>query len=250
MLHSEKACASVPIESPTSNRNAFFGIRLDILAPAILVILVSILRLPFLLWPHEMNPDESQMLSQAMKYLVDPVPWRGVDGTSGGPLNSYLISIFLLWGVKPGYIFVHLLADVLVCLQLVVAYRTLLRIVSIAGAMWGVLPMMLCLGFTSNFDFLHYSSELLPALFLAVGFHLFAVLVRSGREGSASRFPIRLFFCGLALGMVPWCKLQALPVAGVLVLAVSARIWTGRERGKLALSQIVALWLGFCCPER
>ncbi len=39
---------------------------------ALLIACVFLLRLPSALVPRELNPDESQMLSQAMKFLVDP----------------------------------------------------------------------------------------------------------------------------------------------------------------------------------
>ena len=66
------------------------------------------------MYPAELNVDESQMLSQGMKFLVDPMPWRSVDGATSGPLNSYIISLLLLVGISPGYLFVHWLATALV----------------------------------------------------------------------------------------------------------------------------------------
>jgi len=95
---------------------------------ALLVACVFLLRLPSALVPHELNVDESQMLSQAMKFLVDSRPWIAADTTTSGPLNSYLISVLLLMGFKPGFVLVHMLASVLVCLQVYVAYLTLRRL--------------------------------------------------------------------------------------------------------------------------
>jgi hypothetical protein len=249
MSNSQTAQVSLPGESSTLHKDRYFGIPVDIFIIATIVIVVSVLRLPFILWPHEMNPDESQLLSQAMKFLVDPVPWRGVDGTSGGPLNSYLISFFLLWGIKPGYILAHVLADILVCLQLSVAYRTLLRIASREIAVLGMLPMVFCFGFTSDPDFLHFSSELLPALLLALGFHLFVVMVYCRREGHSSSLSIQLFISGLALGMAPWCKLQALPIAAILTLAVSAYFLLSQDRNMPVRSHLVRFWAGVLLPS-
>ena len=65
------------------------------------------------------------MLSQAMKFLVDPRPWIAVDLSTIGPLNSYFISVFLWIGFKPGLVLVHMVASLLVCLQVLVAYLTL-----------------------------------------------------------------------------------------------------------------------------
>jgi len=243
----EKSYPSASAES-SPFKETFFGISWDVIGLAIIAIVVSVLRLPFIIWPHQLNVDESQMLSQGMKFLVDPVPWRGVDGTSGGPLNSYFISIFLLFGIKPGYILAHALADVLVCLQLSIVYLTLVRIGSRAWAIWGILPMVLSLGHTSDANFLHYSSELLPALLLVIGFNLFVVMVQGRSEGNSSPKPIPLLLCGLAIGMTPWCKLQALPMAAVLIAAVSSYIFFTTDRRAIAFSQLCKFWLAVALP--
>src|SRR5689334_3294751 len=57
----------------------------------LLVLLLFLLRLPSALVPHELDADESQGICQGMKFLVNPIPWKAVDGGSWGPLNSYLI---------------------------------------------------------------------------------------------------------------------------------------------------------------
>jgi hypothetical protein len=229
-------------------KDTFFGVSWDIVSVAILVLTVSVLRLPLIVWPHQLNPDESQMLSQAMKFLVDPVPWRAVDGTSGGPLNSYFISIFLFLGIKPGFVLVHALADVLVCLQLSIVYLTLVRIASRAWAMWGILPMVFGLGQTSDVNFLHYSSELLPGLLLVLSFHLFVVMAQERREVNSSPRTMPLAVCGLALGMTPWCKLQALPMAAVLIAAVSAHIFFRHGRRDAAFLHLGKFWLAVALP--
>ncbi len=195
-----------------------------------------------------MNPDESQMLAQGMKYLVDPVPWRAVDGTSGGPLNSYIISFFLLCGVKAGYVLAHALADVFVCLLLAVAYRTLLRITSRAIAIVGMLPMMLSFGFTRDPDYLHFASEMLPALLLAIGFHLLVVMIQAGRKSNSSALPIPLLLCGLVLGMAPWCKLQAAPIAAALMVVASAHILLNKGQNPHVRRNFIGFWLAAFLP--
>jgi hypothetical protein len=203
-----------------------------------------VLRLPSTLLPRELNPDESQMLSQAMKFLLDPVPWRAVDGTSSGPLNSYLISILLLMGFKAGYILAHVLADALICAQMIVAHRTLLRLASEKIAAWAMLPMLLFFGLTANPDLLHYSSELLPSLFLALGFLGFTAWLENRRT-------VLLFASGLALGAAPWCKLQSLPIAGilgVLLLAAIARCAAGPMSVARRSAQVLAFCAGAALP--
>jgi hypothetical protein len=177
---------------------------------------VFLLRLPAILYPHELNPDESQMFSQGMKFLLDPVPWRSVDGTTGGPLNSYVVTLVLWLGIKPGYVMGHTLAAALICLQLVVAYRTLLRLGSQRTAAWGMAPIVLFFCVTGINDYLHYSSELLPALLLSLGFYCAVAWMQDCRERSSLPRALLVFLSGLLWGAAPWSKLQAGPISGVL----------------------------------
>jgi hypothetical protein len=206
-------------------------------------------RLPTILWPRELNVDEGQMLSQGMKFLIDPIPWRAVDGTSGGPLNSYLISIFLLLGVKPGYALAHVLATALVSLQVVTAHQTILHVASRKAAHWGILPMMICYSFSSNINYLHYASELLPALLLALGFHSFVMWMDDIPERRQSTRILLVFLSGLAIGAAPWCKLQALPIA-VVVGGVSllGTIYRGTQDTARKFQDSVALCAGVLLP--
>ena len=104
---------------------------LKFLSPPVLLglflLCLILLRLPTTLLPHELDPDESQALAGAMKFLVDPRPWIAVDGASWGPISPYLISISLPMGQNHGFILLHVLATVLVCLQVVLAYLTIRR---------------------------------------------------------------------------------------------------------------------------
>ena len=195
----------------------------------LLLVTVFLLRLPSALVPRELNVDESQMLSQAMKFLVDPRPWISVDPDSSGPLNSYLISVFLWMGFKAGFVLVHILAGGLVCLQVLTAYLTLLRLGSEKTAALGAFLMVLFYGLPNRKDYLHYASELLPGLLLMVGFYIFLIWLDEPPKCHVGPSLCLLFSGGLALGAVPWCKLQAAPIAGALGLLVLAAI--SRNRG-------------------
>jgi hypothetical protein len=193
------------------------------------VVWVFLLRLPAVFWPQEMNVDESQMLSQGMKFLVDPIPWRSVDGTSGGPLNSYLLSFFLLLGFPPGYALLHAVAAVLAGLQVALAHRSLSRLAPGKPVGWCLLPMILVFGVLGNREFLFYSSEMLPTLLLASGFHGFVVWLDPRCERHPAAEARLLFLTGACLGAAPWCKMQALPITGVLGLAVFVTVLNSRR---------------------
>ena len=192
--------------------------RFRLPSPAVVSILliawVLLLRMPSVLIPHELNVDESGILAQGMKYVLDPLPWRSVDGTTSGPVNAYLLSVLLL-GFKPSYILLHLTATALVCLHILVAYRTLLNLCSPRVAAVIILPMTLFYALASDSEYLHYSSELLPTLLLAAGFY-FLVRWLSMPPESSRRQTLLLFLGALAIGLAPWCKVQAVPIAGAL----------------------------------
>ncbi len=212
----------------------------------LLLVAVFLLRLPSALVPRELNVDESQTLSLAMKSLVDPRPWQGIDNQSVGPLNCYLTAIFLLMRFKPGFILVHMLASALVCLQVLIAYMTLRRLASEKAAALGGLLMVLFYGLSTRMDYLHYAGELLPTLLLMVGFYLFLLWLDEAAEYRPEAQLCLLFFSGLTLGAAPWCKLQALPITGAVGLVILAAIFRTRVFS-LKPSQRVMELVAFGC---
>ncbi len=191
---------------------------------------VFLLRLPSALLPRELAVDESQLLSEAMKYMVDPRPWKAIDGGTSGPVNSLFISAFLFLGFEPSYILVHMLASLLVCSQLLVAYFTLRRLVSDKAALLGVLPLVLVFGFYTNKQYLHYNTELLPTLLLMLAFYVFLLLEQSSALSSPRRLFL-IFVGGLAVGTAPWCKVQAAPLSAALGLLLLISTFRARDSG-------------------
>ena len=209
-----------------------------------------VLRLPNILDPHEWNQDESFMLGHGMRFLLDPVPWRSVDGASIGPLNSHLLAAILWLGVKPSFMLLHFIAYLLVSLQTLTAYWTLLRLVSQRAAAWGALPMVLFFGLTGTPDYLHDSSEVLPALLAALGFYSFVRWATEDGSASLLHRLLPLFLSGIAWGAAPWGKLQEGPISGVLgllvVLAVCSKV---RDRALQRVFQLAVFGLGAILPS-
>lgn len=243
------AAAPAALNIPAKGNDRFFS--LDLLSPAIvLAVLIGclvLMRLPSLVFPYELNVDESQFLSQGMKFLQDPRPWQAVDSNSSGPFNSYAISILLWMGFKANYILAHVLATLLVCLQVLLSYLIFLRIGSRIGALLGATTMVLFYGQTANPDFLHYSSELFPVLSLILGFYSFLVWSQSASLASdPHRQTLVQLLTGLFLGTAPWLKIQASPIAGAL--AVITLMATLSSRGySLTVRQRTTQALALCC---
>ena len=205
---------------------------LRILSPAVtvglLITCVFLLRLPSALVPRELNVDESHLLSQAMKFVNDPRPWIAADTTSSGPLNSYLIAVCLWMGFKAGFVLVHILANILVSLQVAIAYFTLRRLAPQKAALLGTLLIVIFYGVAVDTDYLQYASELLPSLLLMLGFYFLVIWLDDPGERREGVQLALLFSCGLTLGAAPWCKLQAAPISGALCLTAVAAVLSSR----------------------
>ncbi|GAB3750144.1 hypothetical protein [Spirosoma pomorum] len=181
--------------------------------------LMFLLRLPSIVFDNEINPDESQMITQALTLRQDPVYFRSVDGTTAGPLDSYTLVLPSLLGLPFDYITAHLTAFLLIAISLWLVTRTARLWYGETAAIAALLPLIFILGMTQVGDFLHYSSELVPVLLLSLSYYLYATLLAQKRSGIA-----RIFLIGILLGMVPFGKLQAVPLAAVVGLFVGIHI--------------------------
>lgn len=186
--------------------------------------LLFLLRLPSIVFDYEINPDESQMITQALTLRHDPVYFRSVDGTTGGPLDSYFLILPSLIGLPFDYITAHLTAFFLISACLWLLFRTARLWFGEPAARLALLPLVLVLGLTQNGDFLHYNSELVPLLLLSLSYYLYAKLLAQDQPRIG-----HMALIGLLLGMVPFGKLQAVPLAATVGLFAAISILTRRN---------------------
>ena len=168
-------------------------------------------RWPLLTLAHELYPDESQLLAGARTLLHDPVFWRSVDGGTAGPLDYYALLPAALFPGPTGYAVTRLIAALMVWGLLVAAGETLALVTPRKVARLAVLPALAFAALTTSPEFVHYSTELLPGLLLALA--VLAMVRQSVRAARAN-----LWAAALLLGAVPFAKLQAAPIAAALGL--------------------------------
>lgn len=213
--------------------------------PATLAVLFF-LRLPSIVYNREINPDESQMITQALTLgQYDPVYFRSVDGTTGGPLNSYFLVLPSFVGLPYDYITTRLVAYGLLIVSLWLLYKTARHWFGEQPARQTLLPVVFTVGLTQNADFLHYSSELIPLVLLGITYFLYA---RQTTRLTPPRTGV-LFLMGLMLGMVPFAKLQGVPLAAAaglfIVLDVLSRTTQPVSKRAIQLTALVAGGLAF-----
>ena len=186
-------------------------------------------RWPLLWVVHQLNPDESQLIAGAITLRHDPVFWRSVDGGTAGPLDYYPLLPAAWADGFARYAVARLIALAVAFGAVVFAGESLALLAGAALARVAVLPALAAIAFTTNPDFAHYSTELMPALLLAAAGY---AAVRQGRTPARGR----LWLIALLLGGVPWAKLQATPIAAVLWILVVVREYrAGRPRSLFPL---------------
>lgn len=197
-------------------------------------------RLPAIRCPFQLNVDEGQMLAQAMRFAQHPTPWVSVDGDSGGPVLSWLLLLAHGFGMPFSFQTAHLVAAVCLIGVLLAAFAAARELAGGAGAMLGLAAGAWWLALAPDESFVHYSSELVPALLIACA--LAAWARARARPGGAG-----LFIAGLLLGVVPWAKLQAVPIA--LVLGLWALAETASSRAGAPGRRAFWLVLGALLPS-
>jgi len=195
------------------------GRRLDAAFWGVLAIALPVWRLWPLLYNGELNVDESQVLAQAMRFGIDPVPWRSVVGGSSGPLNTWIV----MWAPLVGLPYSYLPARItsLACI-LVTLYATAWTVGRICGRRLSLLltlPAATLMLTTLNPDFLHLSSEMFPSAMLAC----LVALVWKRRSPPPAWHS---FAIGVVAGALPFTKLQVAPAAVVLFgYAAASLVW-------------------------
>jgi hypothetical protein len=202
----------------------------------LLSIALPVWRWRSLTYDGEINVDESQILAQALRYQIDPIPWRSVEGGSGGPLHSWAVLWAPLIGLKLNYLAARITS--LACLWATSVGITL-ALARIAGreyALFLTLPLV-TLWTGLNLDYVFFSSEQLPMALMA-----WSVYFTSRLHPVPKRAPAYLI--GVLTGAMPFCKIQVGPAAVFLWSAAAFFAWELNSDRKKTHSVLLALIAG------
>ena len=166
-------------------------------------LLLLVMRLPVVVFNHELNPDESQIISQALTLRQNPIFWQSVDGTTIGPLDIYLLTLVKFFGGNIDYSTAHAAALGCSLVSLLFFSLSIRNFFNESTAKLAVIPVILFLAFTQETDFIHYTSEQVPLVLLTSSLWLSSSIYK----GNTSKWFV--FLLGFILGMIPFAKLQA-----------------------------------------
>jgi hypothetical protein len=179
---------------------------------ALLCVGVMFSRISAIRFGHELNVDESLMLAQTSRYAADIVPWRSVDGTTSGPINTWALSVAHRLGMPLTYSGAHFFAAILLASTVALLYCASRQRFGVVAAAIGATTEATWIILSQTADFIHYSSELVPIFLVSVSL----ALGDRGKRGILSAF---------VLGIVPWAKLQAAPIAFSVGIWMLARVF-------------------------
>ncbi|MEY2564717.1 MAG: hypothetical protein QOH88_2910 [Verrucomicrobiota bacterium] len=228
---------------PASRATERFGFECAFLAGAGLTLLAW--RWPTFLWENPLNPDEGLWVAGALKVTADWVPWRGFDGTTSGPLTAYTLALPRIFGGRIDFFSTRLIGVCLLTATMAGLYYSVRWLGGTRLARLAVFPAVLILALTKDWNFLHFSSELVPIFLTTTALAASAYLAR---EGTTKR--CRMVACaiaGLCLGSSGIAKLQAAPIAVVILIIALAAIALAHWPGMKAAVGEVLLFLCALC---
>lgn len=186
-------------------------------------------RWPLLFQAAPFNPDESQLVAAALTYATDPIPFRSVDLTTSGPLNGLVLLPTHWLGVPQDYFNARLVGILLQWGMLLALYGALRRPGRETRTVFALLPGLTFLVSTADTDLSHYTSEHVSAFLFASACWL---LCRELPDGTVPDLtpPWRWCLGGVVLGLLPWAKLQSIPIGATLALWLICLVSIDRRR--------------------
>lgn len=190
----------------------------------LLIVALFIARLPTFL-PGPVHPDEPVFLAGAMKLRHYPVFWQSVDGTTSGPLNYFALTFLNLLGLPLGFPTARLLNIICIGGAITVVYCIARLFMPDWAARLTPLPPLAATMAFRNFELLHYSSECVSVLLIALGTWLICAEALSDRPNW-----LRGVGIGIIAALLPFAKLQSAPMAMTVAVGGMAQIFVGHKK--------------------
>jgi hypothetical protein len=192
-----------------------------------LLLTLAVCRIPAVMWPSTLNPDEASFLTGAMALARSPVPWGSMNPFTTGPLHYCALAVLSWLGQPLDYFNARVLGLFLLSGALFFSGRALGCFMGRTQARLALVPALLLLCFVQIRDFLSFSSEVSSVF---AGALLIWLLALAAVRRGAGYF----FLAGLAAGALPLIKIQAAPLALLFAAALGALALLGRRGGQKA----------------
>jgi hypothetical protein len=194
-------------------------------------------RLPAIVLNEVYNPDENLFLVGAMTLVKDPIYWNSVDGSTSGPFNFFIISVFCEVFNQPyDYISGKIVGILLMTGSVLFNFLSIQRLFNNKIALLSILPASLFLSTTQIYDFVNYSSEQLPIFILSIMTFIYAKIYIEKNINT-----LLVFLFGLLAGGILFTKLQVIPIAFIITILTYFLLFSKHKASFIKLSA----WLTF-----
>lgn len=190
--------------------------------------------------PPRLNVDEAQFAAGAMKLSKDPVFWRAADGGSTGPLNLYPLTLPGFFGLRIEYASVRLIGLIFIVTAIICLYYAVNSVYGRAISRLAIIPVVTTVALMTYSDYVHYTSEHLSILLLSL-----ALLIVCRYHVSDLYNPNSLIFSlGFVLGLIPYAKMQAVPIAFSIFCIFLHLLWVKSKTRDQFIRSLSVLVLG------
>ncbi len=185
----------------------------------LIALLLLINKTPNILNNSSLNSDEAINLAVVQSlHLSDPVLWRSADFSTLGPFHSLAFGIPLYFGLDLNYTHARLVLFIISVLSYFFIFKACQLVYGKKYVQISVLYPFLFFLFGNLSSLNHFYNEATSILILAIGIYLY-ILRRKSVSSATVRYEVQDFLFFLLMGLTPYFKLQAVPIA--LFLCVS-----------------------------
>jgi hypothetical protein len=165
-------------------------------------------RWPGVFYGSAYSVDEAQILAAAQVLTIDPVFFRSAECGSSGPMVVYPLLLSKLFGCDPTLFSARVIGLVMLAIGTMALRGICETFCRPATARTATLAAVVFFAFTRHWDFVHYTSEHAPLVFLFCGLWCVAK-VGFHPVGSPRVFAATACAGAVLISIVPFAKLQA-----------------------------------------
>ena len=167
----------------------------------------------FLLGYELLNIDESQMMANAVRFQKNEYNIFEFDGTSSGFLNSLVLNWPNIFGYDVTFLSTRITAIFILSLIFYLCFLYFRFDLNRKLSFLLILPGIALFSLTHDPDYLHYSSELLPTLFLLICLYGYKKYFKLNDP--------KIFYLGMtSISLIFFAKTQIIPTASFLAFSI------------------------------
>lgn len=196
-----------PMKQKSKQPRIQMVINSDWLFASFLFLFLVISRIPNAIYGYQ-NPDEGVWIACAKALICNPWPWSSVDTSTSGPLVLTPLLFLHAFSFPIDFGSIKIASALTLGVTVIFTFLSYTNLVAKPLARIAIIPLAIALALTSYWDFITYNGEQVPLLILSVSLFILSKIYTDSKVKLK-----QLVLLGFLLGLVPFAKLQAVPMA-------------------------------------